>query len=113
MPPQGGYAAKNTIIEVVTPDREAWRSSHGTASRRIDHAAELAQPEPLTAKNQSTERKPSAKPSPAHIPRILSLSRIEEIRKIQREHDIKLADAALMFNWGQVSMPPPKSIWKS
>ena len=27
----------------------------------------------------------------------------EEIRKVQREHDIKLADAALMFNWGQVS----------
>ena len=40
-----------------------------------------------------------------HIIRGMSFSEqeYEEIRKIQREHDIKLADAALMFNWGQVS----------
>jgi hypothetical protein len=27
----------------------------------------------------------------------------EEIRKVQREHDVKLADAALMFTCGRVS----------
>ena len=35
-PPQDGYAAKNTILEVITPDRQAWKQPEQLATKPTD-----------------------------------------------------------------------------
>jgi hypothetical protein len=48
-PPQNGYAAKNTILEVITPERQVWR-----------------QPEQLTVARPTGSSAPGAEAKPAN-----------------------------------------------
>ena len=48
-PPQGGYAAKNTIIDVVTPDRKTWAQPEQIAAKPAAAATAGAAAPPANA----------------------------------------------------------------
>jgi hypothetical protein len=61
-PPQGGYAAQNTIKEIITPERQDWRKHEQIARDLVNKPATAAQP-PAAAPANAIARPNWAQPA--------------------------------------------------